>query len=184
MWRELYKLHNIWLIYVNYDISISTSILLSVTSKPTWDILYVKFSQQYIMHVNDSSNVRTYVLVLAQDICVMRVSYQLSSELSFAGVYPGTGGVSGNRSRNLPNPVLKLSRVSKVVEHSKAELLWHQKSCRSHFELTVEHWWLAFIPCLECRVNCILTSFGAWLLIIYYTCIIQHRSLRRWRDKS
>ena len=103
MWRELYKLHNIWLIYVNYDISISTSILLSVTSKPTWDILYVKFSQQYIMHVNDSSNVRTYVLVLAQDICVMRVSYQLSSELSFAGVYPGTGGVSGNRSRNLPN---------------------------------------------------------------------------------
>ena len=63
-----------------------------------------------------SSQNSTYVLVgltgRAQDICVMHVSLQLSSELSFAGVYPGTRGVSRNRSRNLHNPILKLSRVA------------------------------------------------------------------------
>ena len=56
-----------------------------------------------------------YVLVgltgRAQDICVVRVSFQLSSELLFTAVYPRTGGVSGNCSRNLPKPILKLSRA-------------------------------------------------------------------------
>ena len=44
-----------------------------------------------------------------QDICV--VSFQLSSELLFTAVYPRTGGVSGNCSKNMPKPILKLSRA-------------------------------------------------------------------------
>ena len=64
-----------------------------------------------------SSDIRTFWYVLvgltgrAQDICVVRVSFQLSSELLFTAVYPRTGGVSGNCSRNLPKPILKLSRA-------------------------------------------------------------------------
>ena len=64
-----------------------------------------------------SGMVRTFWYVLvgltgrAQDICVVRVSFQLSSELLFTAVYHRTGGVSGNRSKNLPKPILKLSRA-------------------------------------------------------------------------
>ena len=70
---------------------------------------------------------RTYVYVLvgltgrAQDICVVRVSFQLSSELLFTAVYPRTGGVSGNCSRNLPKPILKLSR-SLICDTSEGKI--------------------------------------------------------------
>ena len=39
----------------------------------------------------------------------MCVLLQLSKELSFIGVYPGTGGVSEYCSKNLPSPALKPS---------------------------------------------------------------------------
>ena len=98
-----------------------------------------------------------YVLVgltgRAQDICVVRVSFQLSSELLFTAVYPRTGGVSGNCSRNLPKPILKLSRgFSCETSDGNMFQSWAaltQMNCHSHFEQIYGLWWswsLGLVP--------------------------------------
>ena len=50
---------------------------------------------------------------LAPDNCIVCVLIQLKSELSFTVVYPGTGGLSGYCSMNLPSLASNLPKVER-----------------------------------------------------------------------
>ena len=63
------------------------------------------------MYVRRCTYVWVSLVARAQDNGIKCVLLQLSGELSFIGVQPVAGEVSGHCSRNLPRPTSKLSRT-------------------------------------------------------------------------
>ena len=86
-------------------------------------------------------------------------------------VYPFVGGVSGKPFKNLAREDLKIYRTWIVLTSLGSR--FHE-----HCVFLLNAGTMAFMPCRELSLNCMLMSFGASPFFIFHEWIKMYRSLR------